>query len=363
MTKQNLNLTMKQYRLLSVIYQLGLAGIFAICLYSTANAASRGISMESKSPAQNLSSMSKGTFRALIIGNDNYNDTKGKWPSLSTAVTDAKSVAKTLKEHYGFTDIELAINATRKQMLSSLNNIAKRVNPDDSVLLYYAGHGFLDSETNKGYWIPTDAQGTDNSTFLRNSTIRDEMEIIASRVKHTLLISDSCFSGSLLRTASRGILPETGIERYYNKVAKKKSVQIMSAGGLEYVDDDYRDSGHSPFTYFLLNELKSNNKPIITLSELSTNVEKAVANNVDQTPETGVLQGAGDELGEFIFLKIEVKIDAKGISKENIKVDVKVTPEPDNIEVTNESARKKSTKKKKPRTKKSIDTFIPLPTL
>ena len=190
------------------------------------------------------------------------------------------------------------------------------------MLVYYAGHGYLDSDTNTGYWVPVDAKGQDHTSFLRNSTIRDELTLIASRAKHVLLISDSCFSGSLLRSGTRGIPEGAGTEQYYSKVMKKKSVQIMAAGGVEYVDDDYKSSGHSPFTYFLLNELKTNDRPLISLSEISTNVEKAVANNVEQVPESGVLHGAGDELGEFVFVKVNVKV--KGVPKEKVKVIVNV---------------------------------------
>ncbi|NOX43724.1 MAG: caspase family protein [Gammaproteobacteria bacterium] len=307
--------------------------------------------------------ISQGTFRALIIGNNEYRDPKGKWPSLKTASFGAKSVANLLKKHYGFTDIELLINASRSDILHPLGDLSKRVNTYDSVLLYYAGHGFLDTDTSKGYWIPVDAKGEDDSTFLRNSTIRDEMSIIASRVKHTLLISDSCFSGSLLRTTSRGIPPTTGVERYYKKISTKKSVQIMSAGGLEFVDDNYRNSGHSPFTYFLLNELKHNDRPLITLSELSTNVQKAVANNVDQTPETGVLQGAGDELGEFIFLKMEIAIEVKGTDKDKIKVNIQVTPTVGAIPIELENVIGNSVSKKNTEPHKPKKIFIPLPTL
>ena len=195
---------------------------------------------------------------------------------------------------------------------------------NDNVLIYYAGHGFLDDETNKGFWVPVDADGDDHTTFLRNSTIRDEVSSIASRVQHTLLISDSCFSGSLLRTASRGISEADYTEKYFEKVSNKKSVQIMAAGGFEYVDDDYRESGHSPFTYFLINELKTNNSPMFTVSQLSGNVERAVANNVDQVPESGVLQGAGDELGEFIFIKMDVAVE--GVDPDRVKVEVNVIP-------------------------------------
>ncbi|NIQ12704.1 MAG: hypothetical protein GWO23_24990, partial [Gammaproteobacteria bacterium] len=62
-----------------------------------------------------------------------------------------------------------------------------------------------DEETNTGYWVPVDAKGHDHTTYLRNSTIRDELMLISSRARHTLLISDSCFSGSLLRSGVRGI--------------------------------------------------------------------------------------------------------------------------------------------------------------
>jgi len=247
-------------------------------------------------------------------------------------VAGARAVADVLKNRYGFDDVVLLENATRREILIALNELSREVLPNDNILVYYAGHGFLDPDTRRGYWVPVDAAGTDLTTFLRNSTIRDELNTIAARGRHTLLIADSCFSGSLLRSGTRGLPPAVDSERYYQKVAQKKSVQIMAAGGIEYVDDDYRASGHSPFTHFLLSELKYNDRPLLTVSELSQSVERAVANNVSQVPESGVLQGAGDELGEFIFVDITVS----GVAPERVRVRVqqaqpvgpKVSPAP-----------------------------------
>lgn len=344
---------------MSVKQILVIAGVLLVSsaplLYPFAQAASRGIELEPVNKKMDLS-VEKGTFRALIIGNNKYRDSRNRWPSLSTAINDAKSVQNILQEQYGFTDIKLLENATRRQVLHAINEMADKVKHNDSVLLYYAGHGYMDSDSERGYWVPTDAVGTDNSTFLRNSTIRDELNVIASRAKHTLLVSDSCFSGSLLRRSTRGVAPSTGNKDFYKKVANKKSVQIISAGGLEYVDDDYRSSGHSPFTYFLLNELKHNDRTYLTATELSKNVETAVKNNVDQKPESGVLQGAGDELGEFIFVKVKVHVDAQGIPKDRIKVDVSVVPDGD------EKSRPGS-KKSLPRKPKSRPLILPVPTL
>ena len=299
--------------------------MFLYCATTAASQSSRGIGLKPVNTKTNTL-LKDSTYRALIIGNDQYQDQDGRWKPLQTAVSDARAVKNLLENSYGFSDVEVLENATRREVLQAFESLSKKVLPNDNVLVYYAGHGFMEPETQKGFWVPVDAKGTDSSTFLRNSTIRDELTTIASRAKHTLLVSDSCFSGSLLRRGTRGISTSTDNQQYYKKVSSKKSVQIMAAGGLEYVDDNYQSSDHSPFTYFFLNELKNNDRPMLTLSELSTNVEKAVANNVDQVPESGVLQGAGDELGEFIFIKVDIEVDGMSLDKVKVKVNLK---EPD----------------------------------
>lgn len=300
-----------------------LLGLALLMPAQTLLAQSRGITMKSVK-AEARTPYKGGYYRALIIGNSVYRDRAGEWPSLQTAVSDARALGHVLRRQYGFSDVEIVENATRREALKALDRLAKRALPDDNVLVYYAGHGFLDDETRRGYWVPVDAEGRDDTTFLRNSTIRDELNLIARRSRHTLLISDSCFSGSLLRTGTRGIRPAANTENYFKKVSSKKSVQIMTAGGEEFVDDNYQSSGHSPFTYFLLNELQNNDRKMLTMSELSNNVIKMVANNVEQVPQAGVLQGAGDELGEFIFLKLDVTVD--GIDPDKVRVDVNVKP-------------------------------------
>jgi hypothetical protein len=85
-----------------------------------------------------------GVYRALIIGNDSYRDPQRRWPSLETAVSDARAVSRLLRRHYGFSDVEVLENATRRDILRALERLSKRSLPNDSVLVYYAGHGFLD---------------------------------------------------------------------------------------------------------------------------------------------------------------------------------------------------------------------------
>lgn len=274
--------------------------------FSASALADRGLQIRKASDSDPLSttrSFSLGQYRAIIIGNNQYNDITSVWKPLNTAIRDAESVAKVLKTDYGFSDVVLMRNATRRQILLALNDLRERVTQDDSVILYYAGHGYMDPNTKEAYWIPVDAQGWDDSFFLSNSRIKEKLATLSTKVKHTLIVSDSCFSGTLLRGSANPRMPKVVNEPYYRKIGSRKSVQIMAAGGEEFVDDNYRGSGHSPYTYFFLKQLKRNDQKYMTVSELGSSIARLVANNVRQTPQYGVLYGAGDEGGEFVFKK------------------------------------------------------------
>ena len=278
---------------------------FAFLLFTLPSfAAERGVKRTTlSSPVPVATPYLAGQYRALVIGNDDYDDPERLWPSLKTAVADAEAVAGLLSAEYGFAEITLLRNAKQREIVRAFNRLAQTAQENDSVLIYYAGHGHLNEGTKEGFWIPVDAEGRDDSTFVSNAIIKTKLGVIADRARHVLLVSDSCFSGALLREGNRGVSLSDKNERYYQKVSKKKSVQILAAGGLEFVDDNYKGAGHSPFTYYLLQSLKDNNARYFEASDLSRETSRNVSINTVQTPESGVLQGAGHAGGEFFFLK------------------------------------------------------------
>lgn len=240
-------------------------------------------------------------YRAIIIANNRYDDENGIWSSLKTPINDANAVYQVLKVKYAFQNISLITDATRSEIISALDQLSKQTQENDNVLIYYAGHGYMDQNNERGYWIPSNAKGRDITSYVRNSTVKDEIAAIAKKAKHVLVIVDSCFSGTLLTNQKRSINKLLGGQRYYRTTSARKSVQVLTAGGTEYVDDNYAGSGHSPFSYFFIRELILNQQAEISLSEISNNIIKSVANNATQTPLKGTLFGLGDELGEFIF--------------------------------------------------------------
>ncbi|MCA9499723.1 MAG: caspase family protein, partial [Nitrospira sp.] len=92
--------------------------------------------MNDKIPAQYIAE-TQGKSWAVIIGIDKYLNLAG----LAYAVDDAKSVARMLG-HQGFTVTTLYnTQATKKAILRELRqNLVSRIQKDDQVLIFFAGH-------------------------------------------------------------------------------------------------------------------------------------------------------------------------------------------------------------------------------
>ncbi len=164
-------------------------------------------------------------------------------------------------------------------------------------MIYYAGHGDLDRQYDDGWWIPVDAKAGDPVTYLDNIQVQKAMRSMNAR--HVLLISDSCYSGSLFGRA-RAIPPVIN-SRYYLGLYNEKSRWGMTSGNKTPVADD-GTGGHSVFAYQLIKELRKNSKKYLSTQELYTRIAPIVSNNSEQTPMCRPIRNTGDQGGEFVFI-------------------------------------------------------------
>jgi len=199
-------------------------------------------------------------------------------------------------------------NATRKNILGTLRDLSGKINPDDSLLIFYAGHGHIDNITKKGSWIPVESGTDDPSAWISNQDIKDYLHIDAIKAKHVLLVSDSCFSGDFFR-GTRGGLPEV-TDTVIKKAYQLSSRQAITSGGLEPVSDD-GFGGNSVFSHFLVAALQNNTKPYLIPSELFPAIKSGVAQNAEQLPQLGSLYGVGGQDGGelVLFLKQENRLE------------------------------------------------------
>jgi hypothetical protein len=245
---------------------------------------------------------SPGISFALVIGIDDY---AAPLPKLKTAVNDARSFASLLSSKYGF-QVTTLLNqdATRDKILGAITHFRKSLAKNDSFLIYYAGHGSYDRETDKGYWLPVDADSDPLNTSRDISADDLITEVRGLAARHVIIISDSCFSGDLSRAAG-DLSPSDGNRAYISRMQSAPSRTLMASGSDEPVSDS-GSQGHSVFAALLLQTMQSRSEQAFTAEDLFVSIRKSVLARSGQSPQYTSLRdsirpSASLDLGDFVF--------------------------------------------------------------
>ncbi len=237
------------------------------------------------------SPLKQGQYYALIIGISNYKH----YDSLEFPTKDARKIERILTNNYTFpkANITFLEDATRSNILDTLDGFEQILEPEDSLLIFYAGHGHWDKRRNRGFWLPKDAKIKAKSAWISNTTLQDYL--MAYPCQHVLVISDSCFSGALLMNR-RAMIDAT---KDFQVLYSAKSRKAITSGVKEEVPD------RSVFFKELSNFLKRNTHPYLSASELFAGIRnKIIATSpLSQKPQFGAIDDTGDEGGDFIFIK------------------------------------------------------------
>lgn len=237
--------------------------------------------------------MIQGGYYALVIAVQDYLDPSVN--ALQYPIQDSENLVNALTTLYTFdpSNITLLKNPTRTAIIKTFDQLARKLTERDNLLIFYAGHGYWDERLKQGYWLPVDAAQNTRTEWISNGTIRDYVAGMAS--KHTLLISDACFSGGIFKTrdAFSAESPAT-LELY-----KLPSRKAMTSGAMKEVPDK------SVFVEYLIKRLKDNKEKLLPAETLFASFRQAVINNSPnrQVPQYGEIRETGDEGGDFIFVK------------------------------------------------------------
>lgn len=246
-----------------------------------------------------------GRYHALVIGNNEYR----LMPPLQTAVNDAKALERILRERYSF-KVTLLLNASRYDILSTLNDLRERLTEKDNLLIYYAGHGELDKKNQRGHWLPVDAEPTSSANWISNISITDVLNVMT--VRQLLVVADSCFSGTLTRSALGRL--EAGISeeeraKLIQRMVQQRSRMVMTSGGVEPVLDS-AGGPHSVFAQPFI-ELLQANVGVLSGQEMFRLLQlrvTAAAQRVHagQVPEYAPIKYSGHESGDFFFVRTDI---------------------------------------------------------
>lgn len=239
-----------------------------------------------------------GKSYALVMGINDYASLK----KLTTAVADATDISAELKKDYGF-EVETLLNPGRAAILKALNQYRNKLSKTDSLLIYFAGHGYHDEKTSAAYWFPADAEDNDTTNWIAADDITRNLKGMDAR--HVLIVSDSCYSGMLDRDPDVHMTAGDSRDhaQYLAKVAGKTSRYLFASGGNEPVNDGGGDGRHSVFATVFLSSLKEMDDKQFADEELCRVVRIRVGGRSAQTPECSALHNSGHDGGALVFTR------------------------------------------------------------
>lgn len=245
-------------------------------------------------PVPASTGINAGKYYALLIAVQDY--TSQEINRLDYPISDASRIRDILMNEYTFEEKNIALlkNPDRKSIVKAFNDLRGKLTQKDNLVVFYAGHGIWMDDMREGYWLPRDASGANDPTdWIANSTIRNYIR--ALKAKHVLLVADACFSGGIFRVRDAFNRPDAAVEKIYEMPSRK----AITSGSLKTVPD------RSVFVEYLAKRLRDNKDKYLDAQKLFVSFKEAVINNSpnNQTPLYGAINEAGDEGGDFVFVR------------------------------------------------------------
>ena len=249
----------------------------------------------------------KSNLYLVVIASEKFKNNKF---DLAYAEKDATDIANNMANSKSFNSVQikkLFNQSFTADSISNLNNFFSKAGVNDVVMVFFAGHGYLD--TDMSYYFPT--YYTDFSDPKINSVAYKNFEKIFQQIKplRKLMFIDACFSGEVdedqqliegddnnkkdstraVRIAGSMFAESTALEMskaVFSDLRQNSGATIISSAGGTEAAFEGEKWNNGLFTYCLLNGMKnykadSNNDKKITLSEL----QKFVAEEVNRLSE------------------------------------------------------------------------------
>lgn len=212
---------------------------------------------------------------------------------------DAESLREVLVKDYQFEPghVRLLADPSRAQIYEAFEALGQTLEPNDNLLIFYAGHGDCNIPKRIGYWWPSDVRNNSNAQKISSVELQFLLEPIQCR--HLLLVVDACYGGAIHK--QRGPTPPAGgVPGMYAETSRK----AITSGNMQPVPDQ------GVFAVSLIKTLQSNAYRYLPGQRLFSQVwERMVGRGTEQRPSYGPIEGLEDGGGEFIFVRRRAGID------------------------------------------------------
>ena len=245
----------------------------------------------------------------LAIGVSEYADER---ISLQYADHDAVKIAQLLKTQEGllfnevFTQVLVNEQATREGILQAMGRFLGQAAEEDVVLIFLAGHGLQDRQTDTYYFVPYNANTEDLIVAgLPMPMFNEACKKIQRNVRKLILWLDTCHAGAV-SVAARGVNVGEDLAEALSQAEGQYVLSASKAGEESYEDAQYRfegeDRAHGAFTYSLLRGLQgeaADEEGVVWISDLFSHVSKEVP-RLTEGKQHPYSQGQGTNLPLFV---------------------------------------------------------------
>lgn len=196
------------------------------------------------------------TCYVLAVGINQY---KNPRMTLNYAKPDAESFSKMMENNGSelYKNIEMHTlydtEASKENILKTLDNLAGKIHQEDVFIFYYAGHGSMVDD--QFFFIPSESLRLYDLGSLQKEAI--EASVLQDRFKNIqalkqLIVMDACQSGgSVELLATRGAAEEKAIAQ----LSRSAGIHVMASAGSEQFATEFAELGHGLFTYLLIKAL------------------------------------------------------------------------------------------------------------
>ncbi len=239
-------------------------------------------------------SLKLGKHYALVVGNSHY----ASLPDLETAASDAQQLAALLERRFGF-ETRLLVDATRYQILTAINDLRGTVTEQDSLLVFYSGHGSSDGERQQGWWLPVDAEPNSRANWILNRVISDQLDAISAR--HVLVVADSAYEGSLTRSSIPTLPQGMSVERrreHLRAMAARRARLALTSG----LDQPAGRAGQGLTFARALLETLGNSSGVVEAAQVYRSMATRLGEEAAEPPRFAPMKWARHEGADFLFV-------------------------------------------------------------
>lgn len=200
------------------------------------------------------SAQKQPNLHVLSVGINNYADV----PDVPYAERSAQLFAELAKKTLGAKDENVLLltdaDATSGRLRGRLRTLLSRLDANDHLIIYYAGHGVPSKDGKSAYLLAQDGgPGSFEEPDLQLDTLYAQIE--KSRVGHASVFIDACFSGrsgkdTIVFEGVGGItlVPRAG-------VSPNGRLSVITAGRSDQFSNQDKAHGHRLFGYHLMKSM------------------------------------------------------------------------------------------------------------